>query len=493
MADTRPTLPADESGPGPWIWLAVLVAVILRAWEALESSLWLDELHTLFHASQPSWSAVAESVQRDLHTPLFFGTVHLFGGWNEGAWLRAIPIVSSALGIFPLVAVARHIGLSRGATLLAALLYAGLPYEVLYGAELRPYAWIGLFSCCAFLLAFSDRGSETRRLASFFACVLLGLWTHRLMAITVLAIGAARLVHRKPGSVALWKLIAAGTLAVAAFLPWMFSFAVSMTDARMDYQETTGGYRLRPALVWELLSLPSRLIVPYARELGGAWVWIEIAGAVLFGFAAAAAALFAWKRLRERDVPSPSPVLRGLVIFAVVVFVLTTAFAVYSWDRAPLQYYTPMAWAIPLVVAAWVDRAGRMRELGVALIVAVLALAIGLCGGKSREDVRAAVAAARKLGAEFASERPIYTGLLAQPSLFPNTLPYLAYAPDLAAVEPIALPQTGSPDFARPVIVVRRVVALGRKEWLPITNGREQVREIEIDRYLTVYLFRAAP
>src|SRR6185295_2376932 len=104
MVDTRPTLLADESGSGSWIWLAVLVAVILRAWEALESSLWLDELHTLFHASQPSWSAVAESVQRDPHTPLFFGTVHLFGGWNEGAWLRAIPIVSSALGIFPLVA-----------------------------------------------------------------------------------------------------------------------------------------------------------------------------------------------------------------------------------------------------------------------------------------------------------------------------------------------------------------------------------------------------
>jgi hypothetical protein len=120
-------------------------------------------------------------------------------------------------------------------------------------------------------------------------------------------------------------------------------------------------------------------------------------------------------------------------------------------------------------------------------------MAVALCGGKSREDMRSAIAAVRELGAELAAKQPIYTALLTQPPSFPNTLPYREYAPDLAPVEPTQLPTPGSSDFARPVIVLRRVVALGRKEWLPITTGRTKMREIAIDRYLTVYAFEASP
>jgi hypothetical protein len=39
------------------------------------------------------------------------------------------------------------------------------------------------------------------------------------------------------------------------------------------------------------------------------------------------------------------------------------------------------------------------------------------------------------------------------------------------------------------LIVLRRVVPLGRKEWLPIATGRKQMREVKIDRYLTAYWF----
>ena len=77
------------------LWVAAAVALVLRILEACESSLWLDELHTLSHASQPTLALVAQKVGEEFHTPLFFAFVHFFGGFEQGAWLRAIPIVSS--------------------------------------------------------------------------------------------------------------------------------------------------------------------------------------------------------------------------------------------------------------------------------------------------------------------------------------------------------------------------------------------------------------
>ncbi|MEO6708579.1 MAG: hypothetical protein ABI054_12420, partial [Planctomycetota bacterium] len=80
MSESEPRASAPGA-PGsiarPLAWIA-LVALVLRVIEAFESSLWLDELHTLSHASQPTLSAVIEHVQAEFHTPLFFAFVHFF-------------------------------------------------------------------------------------------------------------------------------------------------------------------------------------------------------------------------------------------------------------------------------------------------------------------------------------------------------------------------------------------------------------------------------
>lgn len=95
MQPSAPSDPASARPPvGRWIWGILLLALGLRAWEAAEASLWLDELHTLSHASLPTLSAVIAHVRAEVvHQPLFFAFVHLFGGWEQGAWLRAIPVL----------------------------------------------------------------------------------------------------------------------------------------------------------------------------------------------------------------------------------------------------------------------------------------------------------------------------------------------------------------------------------------------------------------
>lgn len=483
------------SGRSGALWWIALLALALRVVEAVESSLWLDELHTLSHASQPTLGAVIESVQSEFHTPLFFAFVHLFGGFEAGAWLRVVPILSSVALLWPLCTLARQCGLSARATLAMAWLYACLPYQILYGSELRPYAWVLCFSVLAFALALSEQRSVLVRLAWFALAILLGLLTHRLMALTLFSIGAARLFIRKPRAVPLWGLILSGAIALAGFLPWLLGFAVQATEARFEYQESVGGYHLRPTLVKELLALPARVVAPFMGELGGNWKALEVVSCIAFAIAALAIAVLGWRNSKLRP---PEPALRGLAIFAAVQFVITTIFAVWTWDRVPLQYYTPMAWTIPvLLAAAWdrIEAAPARRGLGVALAVSSLLMGIGLVGGRSREDMRAGIAAVRAMAEEaraVTGREPIFTALLAQPPQFAHTLPYRAYAADLAALEPAAVPGPSDQGFDRPVIVLRRAIGMGHEKWAPITSGRAQIRSVSIDRYLTVYWFSPA-
>jgi uncharacterized membrane protein len=474
----------------PWLLFAALLGLGLRGWEAAESSLWLDELHTLHHASQPDLAAVVESVRRDVHTPFFFGFVHLFGGWESGVGLRAIPALSSLLVLIPLLTLGRGLNLSSVGVLLAAWLYAALPYQVAYGSELRPYCWVGLFSAALVSVAFSERGSVSARLVLFFLFVLLGMWVHRLMAVTVAAVGLSRLVVSRPKMIRLPGMIAAGVLGVAGFLPWLFGFAQRATVARVEHAAAAGEHWIRPALLKEILFLPARLVSPYGGFLDGAWEQIAKWGMGFFGLGVLAAVLLSARSLARRCGPPRQSLLVGLVVFFIASFSLTAGLAIYRWDTVPLQYFTAAAWTLPLFVAAFTDAVEPerwKRPLAVGLAVLSLAMGVALAGGTSREDVRRATRVAVELGAEL--DHPIYTALLRQPPSFPNVTPYRAYAPNLEPVEPVDLPRPGDPDFDRPVIVIDRAVGDGRPEWGPIRTGRTITRRVSIDWFLKVIVF----
>jgi len=470
------------------IALAIAVGFTLRAWEAAQASLWLDELHTLAHASQPTVSAVAENVGKELHSPLFFVFVHMFGAWEQGAWLRAIPVLSSLLVFVPLLAFARSSKSSSANIVLVAWLFACLPYDVHYSTELRPYAWLMLFSAGAAWAAFREDGSRAGRFVVFALCVALGMWTHRLMAVAVFSIGVARLFVRKPAMLHLGWLVLAGAIAVAPSLPWMLSFAGEATDNRFEYQESVGGYHLRRVLVMEFLALPTRLFVPYLGVLGGAWAWMARLGALVF-FGCLASALVGWFFNRGAVAADSSPPVRALAIFVAVDFVLVTALSIYTWDRMPLQYYAPIAWALPLLVVQFAPAFGGANRAKFARSLAASALALGIAqaGGHCSMDMRAAVAAAREAGKQL--ENPQYSALLSQPSLFEQVLPYRAYGRDLEFVAPedVAGTHDGSP--VRPLVVIRRATfPLTDDVWKPLLAGRQSTREIRVDAYLTVFV-----
>lgn len=480
-----------------WIALALLMGLLLRVWEAWESSLWLDELHTLFHASRPTVDDVLQSVRNDFHVPGFYVFCHFFGDFSTGAWLRWIPIASTLAAALPLIALARESRGGERAAVAFAWLYALLPYQVHYGAELRPYAWLELFTAVAAWAAFGQSGSRRMRGAVFFAAVVLGMFTHVIMAFAVLGIGAARLVLRGPRLVGLPALIGVGALAVAPVLPWFLWFHEFATEKREAFVAEVGERGIRPQLLREVRDLPVRLIEPYMGSLGSPWSWIATVGFASFALACAGLLWCAWRARRERVEARADRLPLAVLVYGAVQFAIVTALSIKSWDRVPLQYYVGMSWVIPFALAAWLasvgsDRVGR--GLGLALGAAALTMGVALAGGESREPYREAVAKAREWGRSLAQAHPehppVYTSVLAQPSgVFDHRLPYLAYAPDLGAVEPEQVPTPAGGDFQRPVIVIRRALALEHPKWKSITESRKLVREERLHDRVWVYVF----
>lgn len=478
---------------GRWVALAVAVAIVLRAWEALESSLWLDELHTLSHASLPTLGAVIEHVRAEVvHQPLFFGVVHCFGGWEEGAALRFLPALSSLLLFLPVIAFARAAGLGTRGVALAAWLVACLPYQVHYATELRPYAWLAVFSAGAMWGAFSESGSRLGRLALFAACVAAGVLTHRIMEVVVVSIGMARLVVRSREMVPLLWLVGAGAVAVAPEVPWLLAYAQKATSDRIEYHADAGGFVLRRALVFEALALPSRLFAPFLGALGGGWALLAKAGAAVFFLVVGGGLVGAWRR-RASAAPLAAPV-RALGWGTLACFTLVFALSFYRWDRLPLQYFAPVAWALPVGVALLAERWPERSRAQFAGLVALSALALGIAqaGGRNMEDMRGAVAVARELGS--ARGDALYTGLMVQPSLFAHTLAYDAYGRDLPRVEPSAAPRLGEPGFERPLVVLRRGrIPLTDERWVRLLEGRTIAAERRIDDYIGIFVLAPAP
>ena len=325
--------------------------------------------------------------------------------------------------------------------------------------------------------------------------------THRSMAISVFAIGCARLFVRPKGVLHLGWLILAGGLFVLPFLPWLVSFAEQATGLRDAHLERVGGYVFRDALRDELTQLPMRLLEPVISSLGKPWSTIARAATALFGLAALVAAFLWWRPVRSGSGPEGarvplSSLWRAAAIYGLAVFVMTTGFSWYTWDRVPLQYYAGMAWVIPLVLAepcaAALSRpVGRLAVS--AVLASTLAMGIALAGGKSRAHVRGGVELLCKWGAELEArgERPLYSARLAQPgAVFKDCIPYRAYAPELECVEPGEVPRPGDPDFDRPLLIFRRVLPLNRIKWEPIREGRTIVREQRIDWYIWAYELR---
>lgn len=513
MEEARPAHATDvapTAEPGARaVVLAFVAGLLLRGLEAAGKSLWLDELHTLELASRPSFTELNALLAQDVHTPAFYLAVQALYGVLGAHALRWIAVLASLLTLVPLLAIARAAGLSPSARAVVAGLFATLPFQIQWGAELRPYAWLELAAVTATWAAFTPSRSARGRLARglvFAGAVALGLYTHFAAAFIVVVVCAVRLVLRRPGWPSLAQILGGGALGIALFLPWMASTHawvfvhpsgpwregqdVAADTTGFGSEELDDARRPVAELGQKPLQLPIQTLVPRMGSLRGTPAWLARGG--LVGLLVGLAGLVGGALAGRREGRRPGAELVGAVGASVLATVLLAIACVQLKNRIPLQYFTLSAWAWPLVFGALVDGLpARRRTLAACFLVAASATAgLGQALGAPREDLRGAV---RLAVAEATARDAWLTAVLWQPRSYAHTTLFRIYAADADAVEPEAVPGVDEAGGERPVVIVTRNAPdsgfTNWGGWGPLQVGRKRVAVTHLDEGVSVYVW----
>ncbi len=549
MESKTSTVGAPKPGIGRRGWLLLVACValgmLLRGIEAHGKSLWLDELHTLDVASRATYTELNDFLKKDVHTPLFYLAVQALHGEVEVHALRWLAIVGSLLCVLPLIGLARATGMSATSTVAVCGVYCALPYQIQWGAELRPYAWLELAALTLAWAAFTPcptRASRAVHAGAFAAAVAFGSYTHLFTAIALLGVGAGRLVFRLRDTLGLPALLASGALGMGIFAPWLVTshpwlFREPQVLVRDEAGVRTADHRgasepeIAPAtapalgepessflsslpewvrkkvslrtLTKQLLQVPLNTLVPRIGSLHGFSAVLAHYGLLGLLALVIAVTLYAasnW-RDRARDGYRPSFFTNrfAAVIFSTLVAsVILAIVCVKLVNRMPLQYFALSAWSWPLVVGALVDAATpRGRALVAGLFVAAAATAgFGQATGAPRENLRDGVA----LAVREARERGAWlTAILWQPNYYAHTTAFQAYAPNAAFVEPEDVPPPPAPGGEREIVVLTRSAPdespTNWEKWGPIVadsdrqTWRHRISVQHVDDSISVYVY----
>jgi hypothetical protein len=227
---------------GEWRLLAVVVlvmavAVAIRLPAAVSDPLWQDEVASARVVLQPSFGDMLEQVRQTESTPPAWYAVawagHRAGVSLEG--LRIASVVLSALLAALVVLVARRLLPLWAAAVGGTLAAVGWQF-VSHGSELRAYA---LYALLALLLGVLVRDAVARptppRLVAVGLCVAVGIVTHYLFVLPLLAtlvwLGAVAYAPRA----ARLRVAGAAAVGVAAIVPWAGVLAEQYTAERFGW------------------------------------------------------------------------------------------------------------------------------------------------------------------------------------------------------------------------------------------------------------------
>ncbi|MCB9882524.1 MAG: hypothetical protein H6834_12100 [Planctomycetes bacterium] len=521
-------------------FLALLcLGAVLRGVEALGTSLWLDEYHTLWVADVDSYHGVVERIERDFHPPLFYYGLSFLRGVDPKLQ-RLVPILFSLLTLLPLLGLVRAAELSPIARLTTCGLFLLLPYQVHYAAELRAYSALQLAGCILAWAAFTRHRTARMRFAAFLLATALGLWMHYFVGVFLVLIGGVALLWRPAGTLSRKALLASGTLGCLAFLPWLLAVeswllrdpgrlfraepaktataAPQADDSASDVADevSEAKRKIRPAW-WQrdtrkALQLPMQLLVPAIGTLEGSnaagtqSTWrmhqLRLASYALFALAGLSIASFLARAIVRRGRVVAGP---GWAVFLLggVSLVAVTLLLMIVWKSVRLQYYAGIAWFLPFAIGLGVHvlPTRLANTLAGALLVCAAAAGVSYASGPSREDLDSGLRVAHALDPDGDA---IFTAALWQPFWYPHAMPYdyPKFAGDVR--EPWDVPAAGDTD--RPVILITRTITLDGARTLPqamqtlvgdelverplhLRDGRTVTQHVRIDHAIHVYRF----
>jgi 4-amino-4-deoxy-L-arabinose transferase-like glycosyltransferase len=199
---------------------AVTVIGLVLRWIGARESLSGDELFTYWEVSPSSLGQVFDRTEVWENSP----PVYLILAWLAGkvgdpaTWIRLPSVLAGAAAVPTLYLLGEQIS-GRRAAVLAAALFAVMPFAVFYGSEGRPYSLLLLLVTLSTLSLIKALGSR-RPLpwwVVYWAACVAALYTHYIagIAIALQAIWAlATQVDRRR------EVFAANAAAFVAFVPW---------------------------------------------------------------------------------------------------------------------------------------------------------------------------------------------------------------------------------------------------------------------------------
>lgn len=213
----------------------VLAGLALRFARLGRFSIWLDEAasreFTLYGFSH---AIVGEMNHPPLYRIVLYLSTRLLG---ESEWALRFPsAVFSTLAIFGVHRLASVLRLKPGVRLLAALIAATSPFEILLAQEARHYPLLLLLTAIhlgSFARLVGEREkAKVATWASFATTAFLGLHTFYLFALVLAGELLAALRLRAP---AMKPLLATFAALAVLYLPWTIEFLSSVGPQQRDY------------------------------------------------------------------------------------------------------------------------------------------------------------------------------------------------------------------------------------------------------------------
>ena len=255
-----------------------LLGAALRVFQLGASSLWLDELFSVFVARRDVAQVIAGTAQGDTNPPLFNLLLHFaLMVRDDEIGARSLSLIFSVIAIPLLYALARG-WFDPRVGLVSALFLAINPYHLFYAQEARMYALLACAALAAmFFFAHAWRTNHARAWLGFAIAMTCAFYTHSLAFLNLLALDVFALTQRAQWR-ACWRGWLSAHLALAlAFAPWLAFLFDQWTRVQTGFWVSAPSPSVLLATIFLFLfgtALPA-FVLPFA--FFGALVWLGLA------------------------------------------------------------------------------------------------------------------------------------------------------------------------------------------------------------------------